>query len=187
MSPLHLLEVVMPCGGGAAVVVTSAARARTLLTQSVLLLGAGEKVTHRALSQALSLTTSPLAAAIGAAYEMSGTGPADLDMLSIYDCYSVVVAVTVEDAGICAKGRAGPWLEEHDFSIHGDLPVNPHGGQLACGQADLAGGMGHVVEAVRQLRGAAGPRQVQDAELALVTGNGATLGEEVALILGGVM
>jgi acetyl-CoA acetyltransferase len=184
MSPLRLYEVVMPCGGGAGVVVTSTARARTLPNQPVLLLGAGEKVTHRALSQAPSLTTSPLAAAIGAAYAMSGTGPQDLDLLSLYDCYSIVVAVTLEDAGICAKGKAGPFLAEHDFSIASDLPINPHGGQLACGQADLAGGMGHVVEAVRQLRGTATGRQIHSPEVALVTGNGATLSEEVALILG---
>jgi acetyl-CoA acetyltransferase len=76
-------------------------------------------------------------------------------------------------------------VEEHDFSARSHLPINPHGGQLGCGQADLAGGMGHVVEAVRQLRGTAGERQADHAELALVTGNGATLSEEVALILGG--
>ncbi|HSF26533.1 MAG TPA: thiolase family protein [Actinomycetes bacterium] len=184
MAPLHLLEIVMPCGGGAAVVVTSAARARTLAQPPVPLLGAGEKLTHRALSQAPSLTTSPLAAAIASAYAMAGVGPADLDLLSLYDCYSIVVALTLEDAGLVPKGQVGPWLLDQDFSATGNLPLNTHGGQLACGQADLAGGMGHVVEAVRQLRGQAGARQVPDAEVALVTGNGATLSEEVALVLG---
>ena len=184
MSPLHLLEVVMPCGGGAAVVVTSAERARGLPHRPVPLLGAGEKLTHRALSQAPSLTTSPLTPAIAAAYAMAGVGPTDLDLLSLYDCYSIVVALTLEDAGLCPKGEVGPWLADQDFSATGNLPLNTHGGQLACGQADLAGGMGHVVEAVRQLRGEAGARQVPDAEVALVTGNGATLSEEVALVLG---
>lgn len=183
-SPLHLLEVVMPCGGGAAVVVTGTAAARRAPRGAVELLGAGERITHRALSQAPSLTTSPLAAAIADAYEMAGVGPRDLDLLSLYDCYSIVVAVTLEDAGLCAKGQAGPWMSEQDFSHDGDLPLNPHGGQLACGQADLAGGMGHVVEAVRQLRGDAGARQIHSPQVALVTGNGATLSEEVALILG---
>ncbi|MGH3423105.1 MAG: thiolase family protein [Nocardioidaceae bacterium] len=185
MSPLHLLEVVMPCGGGAAVVVTSDGRARrTAGPAAVPLLGAGEKVTHRALSQAPALTTSPLAPAVADAYAMARVGPADVDLLSIYDCYSIVVAITLEDAGICPVGRSGPWLEEQDLSARGDLPVNPHGGQLACGQADLAGGMGHVVEAVRQLRGGAGERQVPDVRTSLVTGNGATMSEEVALVLG---
>lgn len=185
MSPLHLLEVVMPCGGGAAVVVTSAERARDLKNAPVYLLGAGEKVTHRALSQAPSITTSPLASAISDAYRMADVRADDLDLLSIYDCYSIMVAITLEDAGICAKGEAGPWLAEADFSIDARLPINPHGGQLSTGQADLAGGMGHVVEAVRQIRGDVPERQIRDAELALVTGNGATLSEEVALVLGG--
>lgn len=184
MSPLHLLEVVMPCGGGAAVVVTSNRQAGSMPHSPVPLLGAGEKVTHRALSQAPALTTSPLAPAIADAYAMAGVKAEDIDLLSIYDCYSIVVAITVEDAGICPKGEGGRWLEENDLSIKGDLPINPHGGQLACGQADLAGGMGHIIEAVRQLRGEAGARQVSTADIALVTGNGATMSEEVALVLG---
>ncbi|QUL78035.1 thiolase family protein [Brevibacterium sp. SMBL_HHYL_HB1] len=184
MSPLHLLEVVMPCGGGAAVVVTSSDRAHDTPHAPVHLLGAGEMVTHRALSQAPRLTTSPLAPAIEQAYRMAAVRADDLDLLSIYDCYSIVVAETIEDAGVCAKGEGGPWLEQADFSITSDLPINPHGGQLSTGQSDLAGGMGHVVEAVLQLRGDAVGRQIDDPELALVTGNGATLSEEVALILG---
>lgn len=182
-SPLHLLEIVMPCGGGAAAIVTAAERLKDARGGGALLLGAGEAVTHRALSQAPSLTTSPLAPAIATAYRQAGVGPKDLSLLSIYDCYSIMVPLTVEDAGLCKKGEGGPWVAEHDFSARGKLPVNTHGGQLACGQADLAGGMGHVVEAVRQLRGDAGARQVDPAEIALVTGNGATMSEEVALIL----
>ncbi|MEV4644357.1 thiolase family protein [Saccharopolyspora sp. NPDC049357] len=183
VSPLRLLEVVMPCGGGAAVVVTSPERARKARNRPVWLRGAGEKVTHRALSQAPELTTSPLAAAIADAYAMASIGPHDLDLLSLYDCYSIMLAVSFEDAGLCKKGEVGPWLADQDFSHSGNLPCNPHGGQLACGQADLAGGMAHVVEAVRQLRGTAVGRQVRDPELALVTGNGATMSEEVALVL----
>jgi acetyl-CoA acetyltransferase len=185
MSPLHLLEMVMPCGGGAALVVTSRDRGADGRHPPVRLLGAGESVTHRALSQAPSLTTSPLAVAIDHAYRQARVGPSDLDLLSIYDCYSIVVPITVEDAGLCAKGEGGPWVAAHDFSIRSRLPINPHGGQLGCGQSDLAGGMGHVVEAVRQLRGTATDRQIARAEVALVTGNGATLSEEVALVLAG--
>ena len=185
MSPLHLLEVVMPCGGGVAFVVTAAERAEDFPHPAVYLLGAGELVTHRALSQAPQLTTSPLAPAIGQAYAMAGIRARDIDLLSIYDCYSIVVAITLEDAGVCPKGEAGNWLESNDMSINGPLPINPHGGQLSMGQADLAGGMGHIIEAVRQLRRGAGDRQIAKADLALVTGNGATMSEEVALVLGG--
>jgi acetyl-CoA acetyltransferase len=184
MAPLRLLEIVMPCGGGAAFIVTAAERAFDFPHPPVYLLGAGEYVTHRALSQAPELTTSPLRRAIGDAYAMAGVSSGDIDFLSIYDCYSIVVAITLEDGGFIEKGEAGPWLETADFSVNGDLPINPHGGQLACGQADLAGGMGHIIEAVRQLRNSVPTRQVRDANLALVTGNGATMSEEVAVILG---
>ncbi|MBB3664614.1 hypothetical protein FB384_003518 [Prauserella sediminis] len=125
------------------------------------------------------LTATPLAAAISDVCDMSGTSVGDIDLFALYDCYSIMLALTFEDAGLCAKGEVGPWLLEQDFSHTGNVPTNTHGGQ-----ADLAGGMSHLVEAVRQLRGEGGPRQVPDAELALVTGNGATLGEEVALVMG---
>lgn len=184
MSPLHLLEVVMPCGGGAAVIVTSPERATDAPHPPVWIRGAGERITHRALSQAPQLTTSPLAPSIAGAYAMAGVQAKDISFLSIYDCYSIVVAITLEDAGLCAKGEGGAWLAQHDFSINSHLPINPHGGQLSTGQADLAGGMGHIVEAVHQLRRTAGERQIDDPETALVTGNGATMSEEVALVLG---
>jgi acetyl-CoA acetyltransferase len=183
--PLHLLEAVMPCAGGAAFVMTSATAARALAQPPVALLGAGEKVTHRALSQAPSLTSSPLKQAIADARTMARVAVRDIDVFSLYDCYTIMVGVTLEDAGVCPPGQFGPFVAASDLSPTGDLPLNTHGGQLGCGQADLAGGMSHIVEAVRQLRGAAVGRQVPDARLALVTGNGATLGEECALILGG--
>ena len=183
-SPLHLYEIVMPVAGGAAVVVTNKRRARGLRHPPVHLLGAGEKVTHRAISQAPSLTSGPLKAAMEHAFRQSGLRAADMSLLSLYDCYTIMVAITLEDAGLCAPGQFGPWMDEHCFDHLGDHPLNTHGGQLACGQADLAGGMGHIIEAVRQLRHAAGPRQIPNAESALITGNGATVSEAVALVLG---
>lgn len=184
MDPLHLFEIVMPCGGGAAFVLSSAQRARSLCRPPVLLLGAGEKVTHRGLAAGAGLDASPLAAAVDSAYADASVGPADLDLLSLYDCYSIVVAIALEDSGLVEKGRAGPWLADHDLSPHGDHPVNTHGGQLSMGQADLAGGLTQVIETVRQLRGEAGARQVPGAQLGLVTGSGATMSEHVALVLG---
>lgn len=181
--PLHLYEVVMPCAGGAAFVVTSGARARELKQVPVRLAGAGEKVTHRAISCAPDLTIGPLKDAIMRAYQQAGVGPDQIDLLSLYDCYSIMLAVTVEDAGFCAKGHGGAWLAEHDLTWAGDKPLNTHGGQLSCGQADLAGGMSHIIEAVRQLRGNVPDRQIAGAEWALVTGNGATMSEATALVL----
>src|SRR5690606_2584050 len=181
--PLRLLEVVMPCAGGAAFVVTSARRARSLQHTPVRLAGAGEKVTHRAIACAPDLTIGPLKDAITRAYQQAGVGAGQMDLLSLYDCYSIMLAITVEDAGLCPKGHGGAWLAEHDLTWTGDAPLNTHGGQLSFGQADLAGGMSHIIEAVRQLRGAATGRQIASAEWALVTGNGATMSEATALVL----
>jgi acetyl-CoA acetyltransferase len=178
-SPLHLFEIVMPVAGGSAVVVTSVDRARNLRQPPVHLLGAGEKVTHRALSQAPSLTSGPLRPAIAQALEQAGTAISAVDVLSLYDCYTIMVATTIEDAGLAQPGGFATWLRSVDLRR-----LNPHGGQLGFGQPDLAGGMTHVVEAVRQLRGATPLRQVEGTRLALVTGNGATMSEATALILG---
>jgi acetyl-CoA acetyltransferase len=178
-SPLRLLEIVMPVAGGSAVIVTSAHRARTMKQRPVCLLGAGEKLTHRALSQAPSLTSGPLKQAIAQALDQAGTPVASMDILSLYDCYTIMVATTLEDAGLALPGRFGGWLRKADLRR-----LNPHGGQLGFGQPDLAGGMTHVVEAVRQLRGDTPLRQIANAGLALVTGNGATMSEATALVLG---
>lgn len=183
-SPLHLFEIVMPVAGGAAVVVVSPERAKSLKHPPVHLLGAGEKLTHRAISQAPSLTSGPLKPAMQHALARAGLSAAEMSLLSFYDCYTIMVALTIEDAGLCAPGRFGHWMDERTFGHDGDFPLNTHGGQLGCGQADLAGGMTHIVEAVRQLRHEAGARQIANAQTALVTGNGATVSEATALVLG---
>lgn len=183
-TPLHLLECVMPVAGGAAVVVTSEKRARSLRHPPVHLLGAGEKVTHRAISQAPSLTSGPLKAAMAQAMLQAGVTVNEMNLLSFYDCYSVMVALTIEDAGLCSPGCFGHWLQEHRLGFDGDKPLNTHGGQLGFGQPDMAGGMTHIVEAVRQLRHEATGRQIPNATLSLVTGNGATVSEATALVLG---
>lgn len=183
-SPLHLFEIVMPVAGGEAVIVTSAERAARGRHQPVVLLGAGEKVTHRAVSQAPSLISGPLKCAMARALKQSRRRVGDMRLLSFYDCYTIMVAITIEDAGLCKPGQFGAFLRDCGTGPDALFPLNTHGGQLGFGQPDLAGGMTHVVEAVRQLRGKAGDRQVDKATTALVTGNGATMSEAVALVLG---
>jgi acetyl-CoA acetyltransferase len=183
-SPLHLYEIVMPVAGGAAVVVVSPERARGMKQRAVHLLGAGEKLTHRAISQAPNLTSGPLKPSMAQAMKQAGVTVEQMSLLSFYDCYTIMVALTIEDAGLCRPGQFGHWLDSHLLGFDGDMPLNTHGGQLGFGQADLAGGMSHVTEAVRQLRGGAEGRQIANADLALVTGNGATVSEAVALVLG---
>lgn len=184
-APIHLLEAVMEAAGGSAFVVVAPERARALGRAGADLLGAGEYVTHRALSAAPSMTSGPLRTAMRRALERGGASLADLGSLQLYDCYTIVVGITLEDLGLCPPGEFGRWIHDHDFSPAGDLPVNTHGGQLGFSQCGLAGPMSHIVEAVRQLRGEAGERQIGDPRLCLVTGNGATLSEAVALVLGG--
>ncbi len=184
-SPLHLLEIVMPVAGGEAVIVTTVDRALRGPHRPVELWGAGEKVTHRAVSQAPSLTSGPLKPAIARALGQAQLTIRDIDFLSLYDCYTIMVAATIEDAGLCAPGQFANWLRENGgMGPEARQPINTHGGQLGFGQPDLAGGMTHVVEAVRQLRGQAAGRQIRNCMSALVTGNGATMSEAVALVLG---
>ena len=106
-------------------------------------------------------------------------------MASIYDCYTITVLMTLEDAGFCGKGEGMAWLAEHDLTFRGDFPINTAGGQLSYGQAGMAGGMHHVVDGARQVMGRAGGAQVADCHTAFVTGNGGIMSEQVALILGG--
>lgn len=184
VDPLHMLEIVMPSAGAAALVVTSAEKARTLKNPPAYLLGAGERCTHKAITYAPSLTDTAIKAAADAAFEMAGVGREQIGLASIYDCYTITVLLSLEDAGFCGKGEGGRFVEEHDLRYTGDFPLNTHGGQLSFGQPGLAGGMSHVTEAARQLQGRAGERQVRDLEFAFVNGNGGIMSEQVSLLLG---
>jgi acetyl-CoA acetyltransferase len=184
VDPLHLLEIVRPCTGGAAFVVASPEIARRSAQTPVWLLGAGECNTGLTLSQYDTVTTSPIAVSAPKAFEMAGVAHKDIDLVSVYDCYTITVLITLEDAGFCLKGKGGPFVEEHDLTYRGDLPLNTHGGQLSFGQPGLAGGMSHVTEAVRQLQRRAGDRQVANCELAFVNGNGGIMSEQASLVLG---
>ena len=114
---------------------------------------------------------------------MAGLAPKDMDFVCPYDCYTITVIVTLEDAGFCKKGQGGAFVEEHDLTWKGDFPCNTHCGQLSFGQPGLAGGMSHVTEAVRQLMGRGGERQVKNAHLGYVNGNGGIMSEQVSLVL----
>jgi acetyl-CoA C-acetyltransferase len=183
VDPLHLFEIVSPCSGGSAVVVASPEIARRTKHQPAWLLGAGEYSNHASITYAPSLTDSPVKVAAETAFKMAGVAHKDIDLVCPYDCYTITVIVTLEDAGFCKKGQGGAFVQEHDLSYAGDFPCNTHGGQLSFGQPGLGGGMSHVTEAVRQLMGRGGERQVKDARLAYVNGNGGIMSEQASLIL----
>lgn len=184
VDPLHLLEIVMPVAGAAALVVTSARTAKRSKNDPAWILGAGEHTTHRSLTYAPSLTDTAIKASADAAFDMAGIRRRDIDVASLYDCYTITVLLTLEDAGFAKKGRGGKFVDEHNLQFDGDFPVNPHGGQLSFGQAGLAGGMSHVTEAARQVMGRAAGRQVKKCQFAFVNGNGGIMSEQVSLILG---
>lgn len=183
--PLHLLEMVMPCHGGAGVVIANADLARSARHRPVWIKGFGERIAFKTPTYAQDLLRSPLAEAAEQAFTMAGVRREDVDMASIYDCYTITVLMSLEDAGFCPKGAGMTWVTEHDLTYRGDFPLNTAGGQLSFGQAGMAGGMHHVCDAVRQLTGRAGAAQVPDCNLAFVSGNGGLMSEQVALILQG--
>ena len=184
VDPLHLLEIVRPCSGAAAVIVSRGHKDPYQAHAPVPIQGFGEAYTHNSIVYAPSLTVSPIKMAAQRAFCMAGVGVKDIDLVSLYDCYTITVLISLEDIGFCPKGEGGRFVENNDLSYQGSLPCNTHGGQLSCGQASFAGGMSHVIEAVRQLRGEAGQRQVQNNQLALVNGNGGVMSTQCCLILG---
>ena len=181
--PLHIFEIVSPVSGGAAVVVASPEIAKRSKNPPVWLLGAGEFANHSTITYAPSITTSPIEVAAANAFKMAGLQPKDMDLVCPYDCYTITVIVSLEDAGFCKKGQGGPFVAEHDLTYAGDFPCNTHGGQLSFGQPGLAGGMSHVTEGIRQMMGRGGARQVKNASLAYVNGNGGIMSEQASLIL----
>jgi acetyl-CoA acetyltransferase len=183
VDPLHLFEIVSPCSGGSAVIVASPEVAKRAKNPPAWLLGAGEYSNHSSITYAPSLTESPIKPAADLAFKMAGVERKDIDLVCPYDCYTITVLVTLEDAGFCKKGQGGPFAAEHDLSFAGDFPCNTHGGQLSFGQPGLGGGMSHVIEGVRQLMGRGEGRQVKDATLAYVNGNGGIMSEQVSLIM----
>jgi acetyl-CoA acetyltransferase len=184
-APLRKLEIVMPCNGGAAVLVADAKCARRAKHRPVWLAGAGEALAAKSAHYAADLLHTPVVAAAARAFAMAGTSPADLHAAQIYDCYSITVLVTLENAGFCKAGEGLHLLRERTLTWNGDFPLNTNGGQLGYGQTGLAGGMGHIVEAARQLMARAGRRQIRPCDRVYVSGNGGIMGENVSLILEG--
>ncbi len=184
--PLRLLELVMPCFGGGACVVQRADAARRGPRRPVLVSGFGEHLTHKTVTYMPDLLDTPIRVAAERAFAMAGAARDAIDLASIYDCYTITVLLTIEDAGFCKKGQGAAFVEEHDLRWDGgSWPLNTHGGQLGMGQAGMSGGLSHALEAVRQIQGRAEGRQLPRCELAYVNGTGGLMAEQVALIFEG--
>lgn len=172
--PIRLLDCVPIVNGGLAYIVTSAETARTLTDRPVYLLGAGEANNYYHGSRALpDITTTGYAVAAPLAMQRAGVRHEDIDFLQPYDDYPFIAMMTIEDHGFCRKGEGGRFVEEHDLRFDGDFPMSTDGGQLSGGQPGGAiGGFMPLVEAVTQLRGEAGDRQVRDARIGIACGFG---------------
>lgn len=184
-TPLHVLDCALVSDGAAAVVVTRADRARDLKRPPVHLLGAGYGTRHSHVGECRDLTVTGAVESGAAAFAQAGLRPADVDVAQLYDCFTITVIVELEDLGFCPKGEGGRFVMDGNIRLGGGLPVTTHGGLLSAGHFGVGAGFLHVLEAVRQLRGEAGPRQVPGAEVVLAHGNGGVISVHCTVILGG--
>lgn len=182
--PLGMLDCCLISDAGGAFIVTSAERAKDVKSKPVYLQGIGEYHTHEHLMCAPSLTEFGAAESGRVAYEMAGLKPKDVDVAQLYDCFSIVPIIELEELGLCEPGEGGAYFESGYADIRGGkVPINTHGGMLSHAHAGAAGGLFGIVEAVRQLRGGLGERQVDSAEVALVHNEGGILSSHCTLIL----
>ncbi|MCC6766582.1 MAG: thiolase family protein [Deltaproteobacteria bacterium] len=181
VEPLRRLDCCLVSDGAAAVVVTTAERAAGSRRPAIPILGHAQAHSLSTYASPDHFDALPASRSGPEAFGRAGVAPADVDVALLYDCFTIVVLLQLEDYGFCEKGEAGPFVEGGRIGPGGSLPVNTSGGLLAEG---YGGGMLHVIEAVRQLRGDAGDRQVADAEVALVSGHGLGMNTHATLVLG---
>jgi acetyl-CoA acetyltransferase len=184
--PIRLFDCVMPCSGAECVILASEEKAKKITDKLVYLVTDAER-SHFQVANMLPDKTTFGMKVVGERI-FSEVKREDIDLFEIYDDYPIAVMIQIEDFGYCKKGEGGKFVEARDLTYKGDFPVNTGGGELSVGQAGLAGGFLHIVEALRQLRGEAEGHQVKKAERALVTGigwlnYGRNLGTTAALVM----
>lgn len=182
-SPLHKLDCCLMTDGGGAVVVTSSERARDLKKKPVYVLGSGSSCGHNMISQMTNATTTEAVTSGRVAFRMAGMTPADIDVVEIYDSFTISVIMALEDLGFCKKGEGGSFVGGGRIAPGGALPSNTSGGGLSYTHPGALG-IFLIIEAVRQLRAECGDRQVDNAKRALVHGIGGWLSSHATLILG---
>jgi acetyl-CoA acetyltransferase len=180
--PLRKLDICLVTNGGGAIVVTSKERAKKAGKQAVSVLGAGESHSHCYMSNMRSYVSTAAVESGKSAYEMAGFGPTDVDVVQIYDAFTINVILGLEDLGFCEKGDGGRMIDR-GIGPGSKLPVNTSGGGLRYCHPGMFG-IFILVEAVRQLRGECGDRQVEGARHALVHGYGGVFAGNATVILG---
>jgi acetyl-CoA acetyltransferase len=168
VDPLRLFDCCLETDAAVALIVTTPERARDMRQTPVLISGATFGGGHNLYSSLQSdLTTTAAAAMAPRLFSMAGVGPEDIDVAEIYDAFTFLVPLQLEDYGFCGKGEGPSFMADGRTAIGGSMPVNTHGGHLSEGYVH---GLNHMAEAVSQLRGTCGERQTPNAEVALSTG-----------------
>lgn len=181
--PLTVRDCCLVLDGGGAMVLTSRARASSLREPPVHVLGVGQALGHAWISNMPDLTTTVATRSGAEAFAMAGIQPADVDVLSLYDAFTITPILFLEDLGFCPKGEGGRFVAGGHIAPRGQLPVNTNGGGLSYCHPGMYGLLG-MVEAVRQVRGECGARQVPDCHIALAHGNGGVLSSQCTAIFG---
>jgi acetyl-CoA acetyltransferase len=181
--PLSVRDCCLVTDGGGAYVLVSAERAKDLPKKPVYVLGNATAVWNRQISSMHDLTVTAASQSGREAYAMAGLGAKDIDVVQLYDAFTINTLLFLEDLGFCPKGEGGRLVADGAIAPGGRLPVNTNGGGLSCVHPGMYG-IFALIEAVRQLRGEAGARQVPGARTAIAHGNGGMLSSQATAVLG---
>ena len=180
--PLTVLDCCLVTDGAGAIVVTSSKRAKALHSNPIYVLGSGFAHWHRQISCMADLTVTPAQESGRKAFSQAGLTPADVDIVELYDAFTINPILFLEDLGFCKKGEGGAFIEGGRIEPGGAFPMNTNGGGLSCVHPGMYS-IFLIIEAVTQLRSQALGRQVDGAEVALVHGNGGVLSSQATAIL----
>jgi len=181
--PLSVLDCCLVTDGGGAVIMVRADRARDCAKLPVYMLGGGTEITHMSIANMPDITVTGALESGRRAREMARVELRDIDLIEVYDAFTINTILFLEDLGFCPKGECGRFVGDGNIAPGGGLPVNTNGGGLSCVHPGMYG-IFLVIEAVRQLRQEAGDRQVSDAQVAMVHGNGGRLSVQSTSIFG---
>ena len=181
--PLTVRDCCLVTDGAGALVMVAAARAKDFPKHPVYFLGGSAAVSHRQISSMPDLTVTAATESGPRALAMAGLSIVDVDVAEIYDAFTINTILALEDLGFCAKGEGGAFVQDGRIAPGGRLPINTNGGGLSCVHPGMYG-IFLLAEAVAQLRGEAGERQVAAPQVALCHGNGGTLSSQVTVLLG---
>ncbi|CAN5204041.1 thiolase family protein [soil metagenome] len=178
-SPLKLLDCCPVSDGGAAFIISR----EPTSDRHVRIMGCGQAHLHQHITAARSLSDVGAAVALSRAQKKAGVDPRSITYAGIYDSFTITLAILIEELGLARRGEAAARVRNGDFGIGGVLPLNTHGGLLSYGHCGCGGAMAHLVETQLQMTGRAGPRQVRDASLALLHGDGGVMSSHVSMFL----